>query len=82
MFKLPQRKNVLLTSGKKTTDNNKTASLKTVSISSKKSTDKKAINLVAQLPSNKSQNYRKASLIVVAKAPDKAVRSSKKLKRT
>ncbi len=75
-------KNVLLTSGKKTTDNNKTASLKTASVSSKKSTDKKAINLVALLPSNKSQNYRKASLIVVAKAPDKTVRSSKKLKRT
>jgi membrane-bound lytic murein transglycosylase D len=52
-------------------------------VSSKKSSDKKIINLVAQLPSSKSQNYRKASLIVVAKASEKSVvRSSKKLKRT
>jgi membrane-bound lytic murein transglycosylase D len=61
---------------------NKSSGLSKVAlVSSKKSADKKLINLVAQLPSSKSQNYRKASLIV-AKASDKTVRTSKKLKRT
>jgi membrane-bound lytic murein transglycosylase D len=73
-------KEVFSTSGKKTLDKNKSAS-KIILVSSKKSTDKKTINLAAQLNNGKSQNYRKASLIV-AKASDKNIRSNKKLKRT
>lgn len=77
------RKSVTIASNKKPLASNKTT-LKVALASTKKPTGKTAnkTNITSHLASNKSQNYRKASTIVVAKSESTKSRSTnKKLKK-